>query len=494
MKRSHLPGLIFAVLSVWGQSWSAYAQSAGVTDACAGNKRITPEGQEGSDIQYAIQKSGAGSTVVLSGDYVVDRTIKLLNDVTLCSAAGATLTWQNQNRSGMMLDASRATGTSIKNLVLDGRGILLKGTRHTVENNLIRNIPGDNKHEGRWGEKHGILIADRGVDISIKGNVFRNIGDTCVMGYGISQSTISDNLMQNVHEGIHLFSVGTTSIRKNAGQGFKAMSIEIQGDDLPGLVIENNSFSKWHKDHEKGAYAMSVVSGISAIVRGNSITGAPLMAAGLEVGGQSPQILSNIMVEAPIVITGAPDAVIKGNLLTRSGIFKDINRARRGTLTIQDNTIVNAPRVAIGTDHWWGHEQVIISGNRISKQLTAQDAEFVGILTTDSDKMPLIIQNNQISIQSTADTQKSVRAMCIGNSGYKGNMRGTQITGNSCESNGVAIFANSNSLGGHVGISYRNNRLLNLKDSIQGDSEGLVSSGNVLNNVSADQARLKDAR
>lgn len=474
----------------------AHAQDTSGRTQCTGSKLVKATGQDGADIQRAIHSAGSDSVILLAGEYSVERTIQLVDRVTLCSQTGATLTWRSSDRPGMMLDASRATGTTIKNLVLDGRGIVLTGSGHTVENNLIRNIPAPPPHtsDKRWAEGHGILVAGRGRGLTLKGNFFNNIADTCIMGYGLDDSTISDNLMQNVHEGIHLFSPRATAIRKNSGQNFTAMAIEVQGLNFPGVLVEQNTFSVWNKRTEKGAYAMSVVAGQSAVVRQNRITGTPAMAAGLEVGGIAPQILDNQFVDVPIVITDTPNALIQGNQLMRASILKDINRAKSGTLTIRNNVLTNPPRAGIASDHWWGHDQVIISGNQISKQLSATDADFIGILATDSDKQPLVIQQNQITIRSGPGTPSHARAICIGNSGFEGNLRGTQINGNVCESDGVAIFANSNSRGGHIGVIYQNNKLRNLRDSIQGDSQGLIARGNVLVNVKADQARLQDDR
>lgn len=491
MHAQRLRGLLAAIACMAAGSSEAFAQDVADRKICPGDTVLSPSGNEAVDIQFAIRKGGKGSTIVLAGDYLIDTTIELSDGVSLCSIKGATLKWKSPHRAGMMINATRANGTTIKNLVLEGRGIAIKGSRHTIEGNLIRDIEAHSDAKHRWGERHGILVVDRADHVAIKNNFLTNIVDTGIMAYGLDQSTIADNSFQNVFEGIHLWSAQHTLVRKNTGQGFKAMSIEVQGDNLPGLIVEHNSFGKWHKDHEKGAYAMSVVAGTSAIVRQNTLEGSPLMAAGLEVGGRAPRVLANTLIDAGIIITDTPDALIKDNVLTRAGIIKDVNRAPHGTLTIQDNTITDAPRVAIFADHWWGHDQVTISGNRISKQINADTVDFVGILASDFNKQPLLITNNQISIKP-ANKARPVRAVCIANAGYQGNMRGMVVTNNSCDGGGVGLFGDSNSLGGHIGVIYRDNKLSNLKDTIQGDTQGLVSSGNQLINVAADQARLKD--
>ncbi|MBI5926418.1 MAG: right-handed parallel beta-helix repeat-containing protein [Aquabacterium sp.] len=461
--------------------------------ACPSSNIQTPAGHEASDIQFAILKGGPGSTIILTGDYLIDTTIELLDGVSLCSIKGATLTWSAPNRAGMLISGLRARGTSVRNLILDGRGIMIKGTDHTVESNLIRNIMGGSDAKQRWGERHGVFVADQGKNVVIRNNLFLNIIDTGIMAYGLDQSTISDNNFQGVSEGIHLWSCKDTVVRKNSGHGFKAMSIEVQGDNHPGLIIENNSFKKWHKSHEKGAYAMSVVAGQSAVVKGNTIEGTPSMAAGLEVGGIGATVLGNRLVDVDLVITDAPNTLIKDNTLTRGRIVKDVNKAKFGTLTIQENTIIDPPKVGIYADHWWGFDQVTIAGNIINKRISVDTPEFAGIQVVDFDKQALLIHKNQITVYATNGKAPlpTARITCLANGGYKGNMKGTQIVGNTCDGGNIGTFSTSSSQGGHIGVIYRDNKLLNLKDTIVGDSEGLQATGNHIDNVTNDQARMK---
>ena len=392
----------------------------------------------------------------------------------------------------MLISGFRARGTTVRNLVLDGRGIMIKGTGHTVEGNLIRNIMGGSDSKRRWGERHGVFVADQGKNITIRNNLFLNIVDTGIMAYGLDRSTISDNKFQGVWEGIHLWSCKDTVVRKNTGHGFKAMSIEVQGDNHPGLLIENNSFKKWHKNHEKGAYAMSVVAGESAIVRGNTIEGSPSMAAGLEVGGVGATVLGNRLFDVDLVITDAPNTLIKDNTLTRGRIVKDVNKAKFGTLTIEDNTLIDPPKFGIYADHWWGFDQVTIAGNTIIKRVSVDAPEFTGIQVVDFGKQPLLIHKNQITVRTTNGKEPSLaRVTCLANAGYKGNMKGAQIVGNTCDGGNIATFSSSNSQGGHIGVIYRDNKLLNLKDTIVGDSEGLQAQNNQMINVANDQARIK---
>jgi parallel beta-helix repeat protein len=481
--------LAWAVATFSAQGWAASP-----ADACPkGVESAVPSGQSGDDIQFAIRKVGPGGLVLLKGEYEVEDTISLRSGVTLCSESGATLVWSNPRRAGMMITAMNASNTTIKNLILDGRGIMVKGRGHVIENNLIRNILTAHSSAKRWSESHAVMVADVGEGVAIRNNLFTNVVDTAIMAYGLDHATITGNQFTNASEGIHLWSATNTLVSQNKGSGFKAMSIEIQGDDRPGLVIEDNTFRDWHKDHVKGAYAMSVVSGIGALVRRNQIIGSPLMGAGLEVGGQAPVISANVLSDASIVITGSPDAMIVGNQVTRAAIFKDINRASKGSLTIKDNVITDAPLGAIMADHWWGHDTVLITGNIIRKTIQTPNSDFHAIYTPDFNKQPVQIIGNKITIKALPGVKAGLTS-CFMNGGYLGNLKGMLIKDNECDGGGVAMFVHSNSLGGHDGVQYQGNKLSNLTESINGDTKGLLSIGNTLSNVSRDSANLKSSR
>jgi Right handed beta helix region len=480
---------LVSLLVCLGVQSSALAETAAST--CPANgKVLSPKGQRGDDIESAIRRAGDGGTVLLTGEYLVDSTIRLRDGTTLCSTNGATLLWTDPDEHGMMLSAVRASDTTIKNLILDGRGIVIKGSGHTIERNLIRNIASNSSSEKRWSERHGILVADNGENITIRNNLFSNIVDTGIIGYKLNKTVISGNQFQNVLEGIHLWTAENTTVDHNSGTGFKAMAFEIQGENRPGLVVEYNACKGWPSAFQKGAYAMSVVAGKNAIIRHNTIEGTPRMVAGLEIGGLGPQVSANTLIDVDLVVTDAPDTVLEGNLITRAGIHKDINRAKFGKLTIKGNVITDAPMAAIVTDNWSGFDQVIITGNRISKTIDSPAVNFIGILAVDSDKQPIIITDNQIVIRSPAGI-KPTRAACIGNSGYQGNLKGMIVDRNTCDGGGVSVFSDSNSWGGHIGVQYRGNKLLNLIDTIKGDSQGLSATGNEFTNVQNDQAKLK---
>ncbi|MCY0536307.1 hypothetical protein, partial [Klebsiella pneumoniae] len=79
-------------------------------------------------IQDAIRRAGPGGMVRLSGEYTIWQTLELLDGSVLCSDAGATLSWADRSRPGLMISATRANATRILSLVLDGRGIAIKGS------------------------------------------------------------------------------------------------------------------------------------------------------------------------------------------------------------------------------------------------------------------------------------------------------------------------------------------------------------------------------
>lgn len=463
--------------------------NAAAVAGCPPGAHQLPAGARSHHIQQAIRRAGPGGIVKLAGDYRIDSTLVLQEGTTLCSDEGATLAWADRAQPGMMVSALNVSGTRVQGLVLDGRGIAVRGSHHSIEGNLIRNIQGDSTSEKRWGERHGILIVDQADRLVVRQNLFSGIVDTGVMGYNIHRSLIVSNSFHDLAEGIHVFSASHTHISNNTGARLRAMCIEIQGNHLPGLVVENNHFKSWHPNHVDKAYVMSVVAGRSAVVRGNVIEGSPGMSAGLEVGGEAPQVLNNTLIDASLVITDTPDALIKNNRIVRASIHKDVNRAKGGRLIVEGNTIEDAPRVGIFADEWGGYDQVVVRGNQITKTLTDHTVDFVGIVATPFRKQPLLISENVIRFTHSG-RRRPIRAVCIANSGYMGNLKGMQIAGNTCDGAGVGLFGDSNSIGGHEGISYRNNRLLNLRNSITGDTRGLISQGNELSGVAADDARL----
>lgn len=427
---------------------------------------------------------------MLSGHYRVDRTLRLKSGTQLCAQPAATLEWADEARPGMLLDATRADRTRVQNLILQGRGIALKGRGHHVENNWVRGITGGQQHgHAAWNQRHGVLVVDRAEQLRVVGNRFEDIVDTGIMAYGLRDSTLSGNHFLRVREGIHLWSCGDTLIAENTGEGFTAMALEVQGDDLPGLRIRDNRFGNWRADHDAGYHAMSVVSGIGAVIQGNVVDARPTLGATLEVGGVAPEVRQNTFSGAPLVIATAPDARIEGNTLRGAGIVKDVNRVRGGQLAIRGNRIEQAPGAAITTDQWRGYDRIDISGNTIVRQQKASDPPFIGILLTGTDKAPLQVSGNRITLLP-GEAHPAPMA-CLGNSGFQGDMRGTVVADNVCEGRGHGVFVRTNSQGGHRGVRYLRNTLRDLRQGISGDSSGLMAERNQLERVAADPAGLE---
>lgn len=473
-------------------TWTTVALAAHAIAApapCTEGTRVTPSGQTGDDIQDAINRAPKGATVVLSGVYEVDRTIRLGNGTGLCSEKGATLHWARATRNGMMVEALSSSNTRVLNLVLDGRGVMIRGRGHRVENNIFANIDSASADHKHWGHRLGVFIVDHGEALVIRGNRFQNVIETGIMGYGLKDSVISENHFVDTAEGIHLWDSGSTRIENNTGQGFTMMAIETQGqDDLPGFVVQGNNFGLWAAGVAPGYYAMSIVNAKGSVVRDNTITAAPGMkATGLEVGGESPLITGNKFNNAGIVIAVARgDVVIEKNTLVNAPLVKDINEARGRTLTISGNTITNPPNAGIRIDRWEGYEEIVIKDNVITKAFAKQSSDFYGILVGGTRRKPLKIIGNAITISGGG----SGRASCLFNVGHQGDMKDALIANNVCEGGGVASFSESNSNGGHQGVIYRQNTLSNLRAGITGDSSGLIPDKNTLRNVGADRAGL----
>lgn len=456
---------------------------------CTDGARVTPSGQTGGDIQDAISRAPRGATVILSGVYEVDRAIRLGDGMGLCSEKGATLHWARATRNGMMVEAMSSTNTRVLNLVLDGRGVMVRGRGHRIENNIFTNINSTSADHKHWGHRLGVFIVDHGEALVIRGNRFQNVIETGIMGYGLRDSVIAENHFVDTAEGIHLWDSGSTRIEHNTGQGFTAMAIETQGkDDLPGFVVQGNNFGLWAAGVAPGYYAMSIVNAKGSVIKDNTITAAPGMkATALEVGGDSPLVTGNKFNNAGIVIAVAlGDVVIDKNTLVNAPLVKDINEVRGRTLTISGNTITNAPTAAIRIDRWEGYEAIVVKGNVITKSLSKQPGDFYGILVGGTRRKPLQIIGNAITISGGGGG----RASCLFNVGHQGDMKDALIANNACEGGGIASFSESNSSGGHQGIIYRQNTLSNLRAGITGDSSGLIPDKNSLRNVATDRAGL----
>jgi hypothetical protein len=463
---------------------------AGAASTCPVGLRVKPDGQDGSDIQFAIQKARAGDVVLLQGIYEVSQTIRLVDQTLLCSEQGAVLKWVDQRVNGMMLDGFRAGSVTIRNIVFDGRGASLGGGGgHLIENNLFKNIPAVGDTSRTWPQRMGLHLVTPSLRVKVLNNHFQNIGDTGIMAYGLDKAEVSGNTFQDVNKGAHLWSSRDTLIERNSGKGFYEMALEVQGDHLPGVVIQDNTFSDWRASTPAGHYAVSVVAGKGTQVRRNTITALPTMGAALEVGGKGPIVSENTISNADLVIENAYDPVINGNIIQNAAILKDVNRVDGSTLTISGNRLINPPNAGIHTDYWYGYDVIRIERNQISKQLQNQKRYFLGISVTSNNRAPLQVVGNTIVIRGD-NKDPTVEVSCIYNSGSKGNMRGTLIEGNSCESDGAAVFVATNSLGGHIGVVYRNNTLRNLKAGITGEAGGLVASGNKLFNVRVQPAGL----
>ena len=100
-------------------------------------------------------------------------------DLRSDAQTAATLQWADEDRPGLLLDGTRADHTRIQNLILQGRGIALKGRGHHVENNWIRRITGG-PHQGKahWNQRHGVIVVDRAEQLRVIGNRFEDIVDT----------------------------------------------------------------------------------------------------------------------------------------------------------------------------------------------------------------------------------------------------------------------------------------------------------------------------
>lgn len=155
-----------------------------------------------------------------------------------------------------------------ENIYIDGltfnrRGIQVGGNSPiqnlTIVNSVFSNMVGGNYEQGE-----AIYIP-----AGIKGGIISNNYFTNIKGHDglwvnsvISDTTISNNLFEDVWEGIHIISNGGANLKllNNTGTRFTRMGIEFQGKDHQNALVEGNVFSNWTSARYDGSFGMSIVN------------------------------------------------------------------------------------------------------------------------------------------------------------------------------------------------------------------------------------------
>jgi nitrous oxidase accessory protein NosD len=451
--------------------------STAAAATCPDGIRVEPrDAKSGAAIQSALNNLQPEQVLVLSGTYLVHETIMLPAYATVCaSERGATLAWSGNGR-GLMMDTQGRPGVTIMGLVFDGMGISIKGRGHRIEGNTIRNIetkPGQRKRE--WAQEMGIFIPDEASDLLIKNNVLTNIvGDTALIGWNVTRARITGNEFRDVGLGIHLFSAQDTLIDDNRGTGVRSTAIELQGDNLPGVVIEKNVFKQWWPLAREHLMGLSIVSGTGTQTRLNTVDcGEACITSqggwGIEVSGVRPVVESNNVVgfvDVGVAIGPVHEAgVVRGNRIkgATTGISYYNKWKVNESVEISQNQISDAGKTGI-SGNWQYVRKARIEGNTIMHNAESdQDADtsFTGIQISPTAETPMTVSGNTVQLVGRPKPRLKFQGVLL--AGYQGNMQGTQIKNNTIASDvpfGVAFMPNAP--GSQTGVIYSGNTLTNL--------------------------------
>lgn len=155
---------------------------------------------------------------------------------------------------------NQAFGLKLEYLVFDGGGLRLDGNvvparQVSVKHCTFQNIVTDGEN---WTTHMGIYIGTGAEYSHFDHNKFYNIftggqyglddrDATGIFGYGLSHSTITDNVFDFVNEGVHIFFNNTDGtdvlVARNRLTRVHRITLEFQNDHTNGLVVEDNVVS-----------------------------------------------------------------------------------------------------------------------------------------------------------------------------------------------------------------------------------------------------------
>ncbi len=269
---------------------------------------------------------------------------------------------------------NQALDITVDHLVFDGGGIRLDGnvvpaSHVSVVNCTFQNIVTDGEN---WTTHMGIYIGTGAEHSHFDHNRFHNIftggkygledsDATGIFGYGLSQSTIVDNVFDFVNEGVHIFFDDTDGtnvvVARNHFTRVHRITMEFQHDKTDGLVVEDNMISNplnpfWL------TYGMSVAAttktGNGIVVQNNTVVAnTPLDLSvnpknyypyGIEVWGTNTVVRNNRVIGLwgiGIGIGAAHNMVVEKNLICGkvTGYGKSINEyygPQTGTRLVQN--------------------------------------------------------------------------------------------------------------------------------------------------------------
>jgi hypothetical protein len=338
--------IILLAVSIIGEGFAATinvksrgAKGNGVADDTAAINRAISKSGPGDVIFFpaGVYKISFPPGIVLEANRTYRGDVK--GEAKLIGSGGYSVATSRFNQ---------AFDIALEHLVFDGGGLRLDGNvvaaRHvSVTNCTFQNIVSDGQN---WTTHMGIFMANGAENSHFDHNKFYNIftagkydledrDATGIFGYGLSQSTISDNVFDFVNEGIHIFFNNTNGtdvlVARNRFTRVHRISMEFQNDQTDGLVIEENKVSDPLNPYWL-TYGMSVAAttktGKGIIVRNNTvIANTPLDLAinphnyypyGMEVWGTNTAVKNNRVIGLwgiGIGIGAAHNMIVENNLI-----------------------------------------------------------------------------------------------------------------------------------------------------------------------------------
>lgn len=398
-------------------------------------------------LQQAINTASAGTTLVFpAGVYQISAMLLPRSDLTLCASTTATLRWTGT--SGHLVDAAyrgRADRFNLYNLVFDGASVILAGSGNRVVNNTFRNVNRPaSAPESDHTRMHALHLVgfDDGV---IEHNVFDNVDtNTALIGHGVSGSVIRNNTMSRVFQAMHFFDITRTEVAQNRLTGMRRMGIEVQGNNLRGLVIRDNVLSDWrYEAGQRELIGLSVVSGDSVLIQGNVLRcGAGCDNSergwGMELGGAGTLMVQRNVVQGFAIGLGVAildSVVLEGNALydSHSAIFKFNNGPVSGMMQVTGNHIENARDCGI-CGEWSLTRAPVLGGNTIVREAGRWEGDagrrYIGIIASPvaAGSGGMQVQNNRLLLEGAAAIGLQGWGLCL--CGVDGNLSGLSLSDN----------------------------------------------------------------
>jgi parallel beta-helix repeat protein len=307
------PGATFALLS---------ALSAAITQCIQASTITVVPSEVQSQIQASINNSHVGDTISFQeGTYNLAHLRLLPGRRYVGSTNRQTVIHGNGGHSLMDF---YGTGLIVQRLTFDGGGLYLGGpvSGVKVQYNTFRNIPYgvDGQTEfSNWTSTVGVFIDTSASNSDISYNTFQNLssqilyqssdqslGVSGILGYGFSNTTITNNTFDTVNEGIKIFfdhaDGENVHVNNNTFTNVHRMAIEMQHSSSSGLEVAYNNISNPLSPWIETFGISAAMGGSNTVVHDNIIDDQVpsqcgslrcSIGIGIEAWGNSTQIVNN---------------------------------------------------------------------------------------------------------------------------------------------------------------------------------------------------------